>query len=219
MAHFTAVDLEAQDRLNDAKKVLDYIHTIEPDHHALTGLSKVLKGSFFVLLYAALEKTVFYLVNQCIQILNTKDLQLLDIKPVLWAIVFNDECNALHDAGDKKWTKRWELFSQVDNVRIKQINDNLYPTTTGNIKLPQIEGIWKTFGISTPARMNDRIATRLSSLAENRMKVAHGRETSSVVGSAYTATELDAYYSEVNTYIAYLISCFEQYIDNEEYNK
>lgn len=88
MAHFTAVDLEAQDRLNDAKKVLDYIHTIEPDH-ALTELCKVLKGSFFVLLYAALEKTVFYLVNQCIQILNTKNLQLLDIKPVLWAIVFN----------------------------------------------------------------------------------------------------------------------------------
>ena len=27
--------------------------------------------------------------------------KLLNIKPVLWAIVFNDECNAIHDEGDK----------------------------------------------------------------------------------------------------------------------
>ena len=146
-------------------------------------------------------------------------MKLLDLKPVLWAIVFNDECNAIHDAGDKKWTKRWELFSQVQDVDAKQMNDALYPTTTGNIKLPQIEGVWRTFGIATPARMNERIATRLAGLADNRMKVAHGRESASTVGAAYTANELNTYYTEVRDYIAYLISCFESYIDNQEYRK
>ena len=218
MNNFRAVEIESAQRLLDAKKLLDHITQIERDPE-LRDLVKILKGSFFVLLYGALEKTVFYLVNQCIQILNSTHERLLDLKPVLWAIVFNDECNAIHDAGDKKWTKRWELFSQVVDVEAKQMNDSLYPTTTGNIKLPQIEGIWRTFGISTPARMNDRIATRLSNLADNRMKVAHGRECASIVGAGYSAAELDAYYTEVRDYIAYLISCFESYIDNQEYRK
>lgn len=218
MSNFDAVGIESGKRLQDARKLLDHISQIERDA-ASQDLAKVLKGSFFVLLYGALEKTVFYLVNQCIQILNTKHEKLFDLKPVLWAIVFNDECNAIHDAGDKKWTKRWELFSQVQDVEAKQMNDALYPTTIGNIKLPQVEGIWRTFGISTPARMNERIATRLSNLADNRMKVAHGRESASTVGAAYTANELNTYYTEVRDYIAYLISCFESYIDNQEYRK
>ena len=132
---------------------------------------------------------------------------------------FNDECNAIHDAGDKKWTKRWELFSQIEDVEAKQMNDNLYPTSVGNIKLPQIEGIWRTFGIATPARMNERIATRLSTLADNRMKVAHGRESASVVGASFTGSDLNTFYMEVQQYIEYLINCFETYIDNEEYKK
>lgn len=218
MSNFDAVGIESGKRLQDAKKLLDHITQIERDL-AYQELVKILKGSFFVLLYGALEKTVFYLVNQCIQILNNKHEKLLNLKPVLWAIVFNDECNAIHDAGDKKWTKRWELFSQVQDVEAKQMNDDLYPTASGNIKLPQIEGIWNTFGITLSARMNDRIATRLSNLADNRMKVAHGRESASMVGARYTATELNSFYNEVRDYIAYIINCFELYIDNQEYKK
>ena len=186
MSNFDAVGIESGKRLQDAKRLLDHITLIERDV-ASQELVKVLKGSFFVLLYGALEKTVFYLVNQCIQILNTKHKKLLDLKPVLWAIVFNDECNAIHDASDKKWTKRWELFSQVQDVDAKQ--------------------------------MNERIATRLSNLADNRMKVAHGRESASTVGAGYTAADLNTFYTEVRDYIAYLISCFESYIDNQEYKK
>lgn len=218
MSNFDAVGIESGKRLQDAKRLLDHITQIERDV-ASQELVKVLKGSFFVLLYGALEKTVFHLVNQCIQILNTKHEKLLDLKPVLWAIVFNDECNAIHDADDKKWTKRWELFSQIQDVEAKQMNDNLYPTTIGNIKLPQIEGIWRTFGISKSARINERIATRLANLADNRMRVAHGRESASTVGAGYTAADLNTFYTEVRDYIAYLISCFESYIDNQEYKK
>ena len=218
MNNFDAVGIESGKRLQDAMNLLNHISQIERDPIS-QELSKVLKGTFFVLLYGALEKTVFYLVNQCIQILNSKHEKLLDLKPVLWAIVFNDECNAIHNAGDKKWTKRWELFSQVVDVEAKQMNDELYPTTTGNIKLPQIEGIWRTFGISTPARMNERIATRLSNLADNRMKVAHGRESASSVGARYTAADLNVFYTEVRDYITYIISCFESYIDNQEYKR
>jgi hypothetical protein len=216
MNNFDAVGLESDKRLRDAKKLLDLVVQIErsPGDQELV---KVLKGSFFVLLYGALEKTVFYLVNQCIQILNSKHEKLLDLKPVLWALVFNDECTAIHDAGDKKWTKRWELFSQVNDGEAKQMDDVLFPSSGGNIQLFQIEGIWRTFGISTPARMNERIATRLSNLADNRMKVAHGRESASSVGAGYTAADLNVFYSEVRDYITYLICCFESYIDNQEY--
>jgi len=56
-------------------------------------------------------------------------------------------------------------------------------------------------------------------LADNRMKVAHGRESASTVGAGYTAADLNTFYTEVRDYIAYLISCFESYIDNQEYKK
>ena len=60
MSNFDAVGIESGKRLLDAKRLLDHITQIERDV-ASQELVKVLKGSFFVLLYGALEKTVFYL--------------------------------------------------------------------------------------------------------------------------------------------------------------
>lgn len=34
-----------------------------------------------------------------------------------------------------------------------------------------------------------------------------------------TETRINTFYTEVRDYIAYLISCFEPYIDNQEYKK
>lgn len=94
MSNFDAVGIESGKRLQDAKRLLDHITQIERDV-ASQELVKVLKGSFFVLLYGALEKAVFYLVNQCIQILNTKHEKLLSLKPVLWIHIFSLKCKYL----------------------------------------------------------------------------------------------------------------------------
>lgn len=216
MANFSAVDNDLQGYLNIVQTLLNNIQSIErtPDKE---NLCKIQKGMFFVLIYAALEKTVTSLVSNCIQILNAKTTKLLEINPTLWSLVFDPECNAIHDSSDKKWFKRFELFSQIKNNPTKNINDDLFPSINGNIKIKQIDGIWKTFGIKNQITPNPRIVTRLSNIADNRMKVAHGRESATKVGEYYSYDDLVSIYNDIKEYLFYLINTFESYIDNEDY--
>ena len=82
-----------------------------------------------------------------------------------------------------------------------------------------MESIWKTFGISADVINTDRVRGRLDTLAENRNKIAHGRELPSSVGSAYTTSELEDFYNLISSYCSYILSVFEAYLDTEEFKK
>lgn len=49
------------------------------------------------------------------------------------------------------------------------------------------------------------------------MSIAHGRECASTVGSCKSHEEMEVLYNSISRYISYVVECFKQYIDNEEY--
>lgn len=112
--------------------------------------------------------------------------------------------------------KRHDLFSQINCSQVCHIEDNLFPAGSGNIKYQQIESIWKIFGISAPAVNEDKMKGRLSTLADNRNAIAHGRELASVIGGRYTISEIENIYNDISTYCSYITSAFEEYINNED---
>lgn len=212
---FSDIDSEATRRLLEAKVVLDYAKAEESVRHN----AALYKGVFFVLLYGALEFTVTAAVQRCISELNEKRYDVSSLKPTLYSLIFNNECNSLVDSRDKKWTARYNLFSQLGVSQICHIDENLFPTSSGNIKYQQMESIWKTFGISANVINTSRIRGRLETLADNRNKIAHGRELPSSVGSAYTISEIEDFYNLISSYCSYILNVFQGYLNMEECKK
>ncbi len=213
---FSDINSESIRRLTEAKALLNLLTDSKDVEHSHFE-SKILKGSFFVLLYAALEYTLANSVQRCITKLNESQYDIHKIKPTLYSLVFNNECNAIMDAKNKKWTKRYELFSQFENSKICMIDDTLFPTSTGNIKSQQIESIWKTFGISAEIMTDVKIKSWLSTLTDNRNAIAHGRELVSVIGGRYSINELQEIYNNISGYCSYIILVFEDYIKNQDF--
>ena len=213
---FSDINAESTRRLTEAKSLVLLIKN-EDLMRSLNLDSKVHKGAFFVLLYGALEYTITAVVQRCISILNKRQYDIHALKPTLYSLIFHKECNAIMDARDKKWTKRYELFSQLGGTKIANIEYCLFPTSIGNIKYSQLESIWNTFGITHDVVTDVKIKGRLAALADNRNAIAHGRELASVIGGRYTISEIECIYNDINTYCSYIITVFEDYITNEMY--
>lgn len=217
---FSAVSQDSTKRLLEAKSLLDLCSN--DVHDELTvNRDAVFKGAIYVLLYGALEFTITHCVSRTIEILNSKTLNLYDILPSLWGLVYDADCTRMEMAGvNKKWENRYKLFKELTKDKVvAQIESSLFPSSNGNIKEQQLDRVWKTLGLKAPMFEPDKQYVRqsLMDLANGRMAIAHGRECSSVIGSRKTKEELEQLYDSISRYCSYLIECFTQYISQEEY--
>lgn len=217
---FTEVSLNSTKRLLEAKRLMELCSNNKFDEELATTDS-VLKGVVYVLLYGALEFTITHCVSRTIEILNDKTLNLYEVLPSLWGLIYDSACKRIETAGtNKKWENRYKLFKELTKDKvIEQIESTLFPSSNGNIKEQQLDRVWKTFGLNAPMFEPEHMSVKqcLLELAEGRMAVAHGRECASQVGSLKTTGDLEGLYDSISRYCSYLIECFTQYINQEEY--
>lgn len=217
---FSDVSSESTTRLLEAKAVIDLCKdkSIPISSHIDTS---ILMGSVYVLIYGALEYTITHCSYTAINQLNTRALNLYDIQPSLWGMIFDPDCSRMESIGtNKKWEYRYQLFSKLTKTQaVQQISNVLFPASNGNIKEKQIERVWTTFGLKSPMFEpgHEDINNVLKDLAEGRMAVAHGREKASVRGGQKSIGELETLYDNISRYCSYLIDCFTKYITNNEY--
>lgn len=217
---FTEVSLNSTKRLLEAKILMELCSDDKFDEEQATTDS-VLKGVVYVLLYGALEFTITHCVSRTIEILNDKTLNLYQVLPSLWGLIYDSACKRIETAGtNKKWENRYKLFKELTkNKVIEQIESTLFPSSNGNIKEQQLDRVWKTFGIKAPMFEPEHMSVKqtLLDLANGRMAVAHGRECASQIGSLKSSSDLEELYDSISRYCSYLIECFTQYINQEEY--
>ncbi len=218
---FNDVDVETNNRLLEAKDILIVLrgNRVVGDIPNDNREDRVLKGLFFVSLYGVLEYNVTATVHRCIQIINSKQRRMLDLKASLYCLLLDAECEAVASVRDKKWDKRYMLFKQIEENPLSIIRDDLFPASIGNIKYKQLESIWKIFGITSPISLTDSFQWKLGSLVDRRNAIAHGRELPSTIGGRYTISSLEELYNEISIFCSYTINVFEEYINNEGYLK
>ncbi len=183
---------------------------------------RIIMGCVYVLLYGAVEFTLTECVRRTIELLNSeKNLRLYHVLPSLWALIYNKECMSIETAGShKKWEHRYDLFNKLTkNEIVRQIENNLFPSSNGNIKKTQIKRVWDTFGLKSKMFEDghEYVQGYLVTLAEGRMAIAHGREKSSAVGRNKSINELRELYDSISRYCSYVIECFDQYMNKKEY--
>lgn len=217
---FTEVSLNSTKRLLEAKRLMELCSDDKFDEEQATTDS-VLKGVVYVLLYGALEFTITHCVSRTIEILNDKTLNLYEVLPSLWGLIYDSACKRIETAGtNKKWENRYKLFKELTKDKvIEQIESTLFPFSNGNIKEQQLDRVWKTFGLKAPMFEPEHMSVKqtLLDLANGRMAVAHGRECASQIGSLKSSSDLEELYDSISRYCSYLIECFTQYINQEEY--
>ena len=217
---FTEVSLDSTKRLLEAKRLMELCSNDKFDEDQ-AATDSVLRGAVYVLLYGALEFTITHCVSRTIEILNDKTLNLYQVLPSLWGLIYDSACKRIETAGtNKKWENRYKLFKELTKDKvIEQIESTLFPSSNGNIKEQQLDRVWKTFGIKAPMFEPERMSVKqtLLDLANGRMAVAHGRECASQIGSLKSSSDLEELYDSISRYCSYLIECFTQYINQEEY--
>ena len=220
---FSAVSHDSTLRLLEAKRLMDLCSNNSGSRfdEELENKNAILRGTFYVLLYGALEFTITHCVSRAIEILNSKTLNLYEILPTLWGLVYDSACTRIESAGvNKKWENRYKLFKELTKDKvIDQIESSLLPSSNGNIKQTQLERVWCTLGLKSPMFEKDNMDVQqyLIDLANGRMAIAHGRECASNIGSQKTIAALEKLYNSISRYCSYLVDCFTQYITNEEY--
>lgn len=217
---FSVVSLDSTKRLLEAKRLMELCSNNKFDEEQATT-DTVLRGVVYVLLYGALEFTITHCVSRTIEILNKKTLNLYQVLPSLWGLIYDSACKRIETAGtNKKWENRYKLFKELTKDKvIEQIESTLFPSSNGNIKEQQLDRVWKTFGIKAPMFEPEHMSVKqtLLDLANGRMAVAHGRECASQIGSLKSSSDLEELYDSISRYCSYLIECFTQYINQEEY--
>ena len=219
---FSSVSHDSTERLLEAKTILDLCddNTLKVGEHYNTS---ILYGTFYVLLYGALEFTITNCAYRAIAQLNTKAEKLYDLQPTLWGLIFDPDCTRMETAGTKKkWENRYKLFSKLTkNQAMQQIQEVLFPASNGNIKDKQLDRVWSTFGLKSPLFEpgKESVASDLLTLANGRMAVAHGREKASFRGGQASKDEMTKLYDSISRYCSYIINCFTLYITNEEYKQ
>lgn len=212
--------MDSTQRLLEAKSLIDVCVDSKLDIGSQCD-ERILMGCVYVLIYGALEFTVTECVKRTIDLLNNETLRLYDVLPTLWALIYNSDCDRIETAGaNKKWEHRYKLFNHLSkNEMVQEIQNHLFPSSNGNIKDTQIKRVWDTFGLKSKMFEDghEYVRGHLCSLAEGRMAIAHGREKSSDIGRNVSINDIRNLYDSISRYCSYVITCFEQYINEKEY--
>lgn len=218
MSGFSDISSISNEMLLEAKAIIEQVRSKENDI-SMFDINKILKGTFFVLLYGAFEKTVTEVVERCISIINDSGTPIQNLLYCLLSIGLDSNLKSLQSSPSPQWGKRINLFNKIKENENFYAEPTLMPAQQGNFKLNQIKNIWDAFGLTGSVKNSERIGTTLSNLADNRNTIAHGRTTASKVGGRYSCADLDRFYNEISSYCTYFISSFEEYIDSCQYIK
>lgn len=218
---FNDVNIETTKRLAEAHSILLLIKN--ENNLKSNGIvidSRILKGLFFILIYGTLEYVVSASVKKCIHYLNLKNNKINEFKCSILSIILNDECNALIDSRNQKWTKRHDLFIKLNETStITNISDDITPYPSGNIKYRHLQSLWNIFGIEESVINDNKLQSFIDELTGYRNAIAHGRELASSIGGRLSIEELEIRYNALSTYCSYVTMVFEEYIKNNKHLK
>jgi hypothetical protein len=216
---FNEVKNTANLKLHDIRMYIDEIDitTISP-LSSISDFDNATKGLFFVYLYGVFENIIKTTVTVTIECINNSSIALSNCKKELLCMAFDGEYTSLYNVGnDKKWEKRWNISTRLrENLNII-INPNVFPTDGKNIKVKELESIFKSFGFIEDILPRGEIGGYINEMVKNRNHIAHGDELPHEVGRRYTITDIKKSFECIDEYCTYFIDICENYIENNKY--
>jgi hypothetical protein len=212
-------------RLDDARDVLVSLKDQEAQNlrgvPLRTAEYRVLAGTFFVLLYAALEHGVTQAVQQALREAGAASMRACDVSGPFYCVVLNPEFeSAATVKSQKKWPARLRLLLKQDDVApLPSIDDavfnfDLQTTSSGTMQL-----IFDALGISDSIVPDDALRGYLDEVKDKRNLVAHGRERISTVGAGFTSNDLALRLDAINQTVTHFVLVLEKWVTDKAFAK
>lgn len=180
---------------------------------------KGLRGQIFVIMYACWEYTIFNCLDRIQNEISSSNTSFNQLKTGILSTFLGPQFSSLEGTNSKKWNKRKEILLSSFPNDSAELNGYIDVSSGANIKMRQLTTIKECFDFPDPIIPNPRFRGRLDELIENRNAIAHGRISSSIVGSRYTYRDLGERLEDINELCLFFIQKTETYLDSQEYLK
>lgn len=209
----TAVKAETTSRLSEVFHLIDVIKRLEatpplPDPNEV----KVLRGLFWVHLYAALEYAVSNGVQRFLQSVESLNVRPAHFNSGFFSVALEPNFAALRNVGeDKRWIKRLELLNGQASSTPTKINPDIFGLYLQNVWVEKMEVLFLCLEINQPIVPDASYKTYIDELVNQRNGVAHGRMSALAVGSARRSSELLIRYSAISAVCVHFFDCLDQH--------
>lgn len=218
---FTIIKNQNSSRFSEVQLLLNYITSLEPTLPTDVTPSevKILRGLFYVHLYAAIEKSMNDVVQKSILLINSKN-----IKNNHYTLAFNtisvfDKIQSLKECGYKKVIERSvQLFAEVSSNNVRTLNETTFSKRLQNVWIDTIEEVMFAFGMPKLV-LTARERATIDEIVDKRNSVAHGGESASFVGERHRTEVLRVKLQIAQNFTINVIDRFEEYYDNKKYLK
>lgn len=218
---FTNLRSQNSSRFNEVQVFLNYITSQEPSNptEPTPAEVKIMRGLFYVHLYAALEKSMNEVVQKSLLLISAKG-----VKNNHYTLAFNtisvmDKIQALKDCGYKKVFYRSNLlFEEINKRSVKPLNETIFSRKLQNVWIETIVETVASFGMKE-LEIERRVRATIDEIVEKRKAVAHGGESASFVGERHRTNILRTKLQIAQDFMIMIIDSFEEYYDNKKYLK
>lgn len=189
-----------------------------PDNETYVDFQTITRGLFFVYIYGLYEEIIRETVIEATQEINNAQITVSDCSVHLYPLVFSNEFDSMYGVGnEKKWEKRWELVDKITTNPVVHLNDAQIPTDGKNIKVRQLESIFKSFGIQADALSRPEVGGYIQEMVENRNHIAHGNLLPHDIGKRFTKADLLKRCEIISEECSYVVTQFESFIAHKHF--
>lgn len=185
-----------------------------------TDFQQICYGLFYVYIYGIFEEIIRSIIITTIAEINNSSVHISQCIYELYPLLFSQEYDSLFGVGNEhKWEKRWDISDKIKQDPIVNLTDGLFPTDGKNIRVRQLESLFKSFGINRNVLPRPEIGGYLQEIVDNRNYISHGDKLPKEVGRTYTKNDLINRCEIVSEISSYICDVYEKYITEKSYLK
>lgn len=183
------------------------------DDSILTDLNKILKASFFLMLYNMVESTMRESVIAIYDKIDSHGIPFNQLGSKLRKKILKD-CKKSYIGIDSLHNETGSDIAR-ELLKASLSEKNLF---SGNIDSDLIKATALQYGFSYGTDPNrTRHGEKLQTIKEYRNDLAHGNTSFSEIGRSYSLNQLREYKEETIAYIEKIIENIEYYLNNRKY--
>lgn len=218
---FSSAISKAGERFNEVQVLLGAIQSLEP-RNVIDPASlelKIMKGLFFVHLYAAFEKTINEVVETTLSLISAHNIKNNHLSPSLLSVVFLSDLKSIKDGSHSKiLIKSSEMFVESSLANVVPINETIFSGHLQNVWTKTIYEISVILGMKNFS-FDSRIKTTIDEIVDKRNAVAHGRDSASSVGERYRVIDLREKMEIVSSATQQFIAAVDDHYNHKKYIK
>lgn len=205
--------MSATDRFKEVRSFLSLIRAKEQSEAlSTTDDTKMLRGLFWVHLYAAFEYAVNTTVQETLREISSLKIVHSDVERRFNTITLSRKFQAYVDSKGKRLRKRIEIYDAQNSRDICIIDDSIFAEQLMNVWAADLRDVCECFCVD-PASVGDASTmTHVDEIVERRNSVAHGRESPVAAGSRMNSNELENRLIIIQTASEKLADSFEAHV-------